>query len=178
MSMIKYALLSSALALAACSDRTVPPPPAQPENAPENLVANAAHNYGPQFGDEQIIRGNVEIGTGISALALCSLQGAECSDVMTAAGGSNVCWMEFTENGRASMERYGGIERSTDKKSFWLEGVGRIARGPGKFGRRNSYSCLVQIDQVKAYFRQFEEIVPSERGKTVDSGIIPVPYEQ
>lgn len=169
------ALFLASLALAACSDRALPPPPQLEEPQAQTNTAQA-DTYGPQFGEERIIRGNVESGDGLSAISLCPEEGA-CSATITATGGSSVCWMEFSENGRESMARLGGLERPDGKAEYWFEGVGRVANGPGKFGRRNSYSCLVQIEEVKAYWRQFEEIVPSERGKKVDSGIIPVPYE-
>jgi TonB family protein len=62
----------------------------------------------------------------------------------------HACWLEFTKAASEQLSKLtGSASRARQEGELWLEGSGRVSRGPARFGHMGGYSCEVELAQVR-----------------------------
>ena len=102
----------------------------------------------PDYRAHGALKGMYRWGFETSAIHLCDTSRNEC---LSLNGPDNGCWVEFTEAAYRQLVALRGNEQDGDEfGEVWLEGSGRLAETPGKFGHMGDYDCQVEFAEVNA----------------------------
>ena len=102
----------------------------------------------PQYTAAVPIAGVWSLGFENSSMAVCDYRSASCKFVRSVDGRITFCWVELSESAQGDIRKLHG-NRSLEDGSYYVEGEALIATQPGMFGHLNSYTCQIELQNVR-----------------------------
>ncbi len=63
------------------------------------------------------------------------------------------CWLEFDANANKDMDRITKQYHIAEEGTYWMEGVGRMAKSSNGFGHLGQYECQVEMTKVSKFVK-------------------------